>query len=362
MTISKSLIHNVKTITSISLGIIVLFISKHSTAQTTKGINLSYFQTVPNTQIRSIESVSDSIVWFAAYRGIFGYTEDAGATWHIDSIKNEQSELNFRSMAVLNDSTVLLMSIASPAYIYKTTNKGKNWKVVYENTHTDAFLDCIKFYDEKNGYALGDPINGCATLIYTNDAGETWNNVNCNKIPTLKNGEAFFAASNSNMKIMPPNIFIATGGKQTQVWHSKNMGGTFSSLQVPMPSGEQMTGIFSMDFYTDKLGVIAGGNYDRKDSIYNCLAITKNAGNTWEVLGFNKAMFGSCVQFIDQHTIAITGHSGTSIYNLKTKKYEYLLDQQNQELYFHTLTVSDSKKIIWFGGRRGIIARLDVSH
>ncbi len=336
------------------------FVSAFANAQVTKMYEVEYFQTVPNTQIRTIESISDSTIWFGAYRGIWGYTIDAGTTWHIDSIKNEKSELNFRSMAVLNDSTVLLMSIASPAYIYKTTNKGKTWKVVYENSHKDAFLDCIKFYDDKNGFALGDPINGCATLLYTNDAGETWSNIDCKKIPTLKNGEAFFAASNTNMKLIPPNIFIATGGKLTQVWHSKNMGKTFAIKSVPLPAGEQMTGIFSMDFYSDKLGVIAGGNYDRKDSIYNCLAITKDAGENWKVLGFNKAMFGSCVQFIDQYTIAITGHSGTAIYHLKTKKYEYLLDQQNQDLYFHTLNITPGKKYIWFGGRKGIIGRLVV--
>jgi photosystem II stability/assembly factor-like uncharacterized protein len=338
----------------------LFFVNALANAQVTKKYEVEYFQTAPNTQIRTIESVSDSTIWFGAYRGIWGYTEDAGSTWHIDSIKNEKSELNFRSMAVLNDSTVLLMSIASPAYIYKTNNKGKTWKVVYENSHKDAFLDCIKFYDGKNGFALGDPINGCATILYTNDAGETWSNVDCKKIPILNNGEAFFAASNSNMKIMPPNIFIATGGKQTQVWHSKNMGKTYISKSVPLPAGEQMTGIFSLDFYSDQLGVIAGGNYDRKDSIYTCLAITKNAGNTWEVLGFNKAMFGSCVKFIDENSIVITGHSGTAIYNLKTKKYEYLLDQQNQELYFHALNITPNKKHIWLGGRKGMIGRIVV--
>jgi photosystem II stability/assembly factor-like uncharacterized protein len=346
---------------SFFVGLYLIISSMNSYAQDTKQYSVEYFQTIPSTQIRSIEVISDTKIWFAAYHGIWGYTEDGGKTWRIDSIKNEKSELNFRSMAVLNDSTVLLMSIASPAYIYKTSDKGKTWRIVYENTDKDAFLDCLKFYDDKNGFALGDPLNGCATLLQSTDAGENWQRIACDKLPSLQAGESFFAASNSNMKIVPPNIFIATGGKYSRLWHSKNMGKSYASKSVPLPTGEQMTGVFSADFYTEKLGAIAGGHYDKKDSLMNCLAITRNVGDTWEVLSFNRAMFGSCVQFINERTLILTGHSGTALYYLDTKKYDYLKDQHNNELMFHTLKVSPSRKYVWFGGRNGSLARMLIS-
>lgn len=328
-------------------------------AQTEKKIKVEYFETLSNIQIRALEVYSDSVVWFAAYRGVWGYTEDAGQTWHIDSIKNEKSELHFRSMAVLNDSTVLVLSIASPALLYKTTNKGKSWKVVYQNNHKDAFFDCIKFYDEQNGYALGDPIDGCIQLLKSTDGGENWKNVNCEELPQLADREAFFATSNTNMEILPPNIWIASGGFQSKIYRSTTFGKEYIGYKSPLPRGEQMSGIFSMDFYDKNLGAIAGGHYDKRDSIFSCLAITLNGGKTWEPISFTKPLFGSCVQFRNEKELYLTGHSGTVYVNLKTQKYNYLKDQDQKELKFHTLRISPSKKYIWLAGVKGQIAKFN---
>lgn len=350
-----------KAILRLSLFIILLFVQLQVNAQNTKQVTIQYYNTVQRTQIRALEVLNDSTVWFAGYKGIWGYTENAGKTWHIDSIKNNRSELNFRSMAVLNDSTILLMSIASPAYIYKSTNKGKHWKIVYENADSNAFMDCLKFINPKKGYALGDPINNCFQLLETTDAGETWKNIDCKQLPKLNDGEAFFATSNTNMEIFPSSIYIASGGKTSRLWQLKLAKGKVISKETPLPSGEQMTGIFSMDFFNKNKGLIGGGHYDKKDKVLNSIAYTKDAGNTWQTLSFTKPMFSSCVQFINQKSFISTGHSGSLYYQLSTKKYLYLKDQLNQELYFHCVKVSPNKKHIWFAGRDGKIASLKTS-
>ena len=330
-------------------------------AQESKTIEVSYFSTVPKTQIRALEVLNDSVVWFAAYYGIWGYTENGGKTWHIDSLKNKHSELNFRSMAVLNDSTVLMMSIASPAYIYKTSDKGKHWSIVYENKDSSAFLDCIKFVDNKVGYALGDPIGAAFTLLQTNDGGNTWNNIDSKNLPKLNEGEAFFATSNTNMSVFKNEMYIASGGKTSRLWIIDNKQPKVSFRKTPLPSGEQMTGIFSMDFYSKKLGVIGGGHYDQKDKVYTSIAYTENAGDSWKSLSFNKPMFSSCVQFIDAENVVSTGHSGTVLINLKKNKYTYIKNLQKEELYFHCLKISPSKNYVWLAGRNGKIARIKTS-
>lgn len=349
-----------KSILRLSVFIGLVFVQTLVIAQNSKQVNVQYFNTVKSTQIRALEVLNDTTIWFAAYKGIWGYTENAGKTWHIDSIKNTRSELNFRSMAVLNDSTILLMSIASPAYIYKTTDKGKHWKIVYENADANAFMDCIKFINNKKGYALGDPINNCFQLLETTDAGETWKNIDCKGLPTLNEGEAFFATSNTNMEIFPSSIYIASGGKTSSLWNIQLEKGLVFSKNTPLPSGEQMTGIFSMDFYSKKLGVIGGGHYDNKDKYYTSIAITEDAGNSWKSLSFNKPMFSSCVQFLDSEHVISTGHSGTVLIDLKKNKYTYLKNLQNEELNFHCLKFSESNIYVWFAGRNGIIARISI--
>ncbi len=344
----------------VSLVATLLLLQKFSAAQESKKVITTYFNTVPKTQIRALEVLNDSVVWFAAYYGIWGYTENGGKTWHIDSIKNKNSELNFRSMAVLNDSTVLMMSIASPAYIYKTSDKGKHWKIVYENKDSLAFLDCIKFLNNKIGYALGDPIGNDFTLLKTEDGGNTWSNIDSKKLPTLDLGEAFFATSNTNMEVFNNEIYIASGGKTSRFWMYDTKNNKVYYKKTPLPSGEQMTGIFTMDFYSKKLGVIGGGHYDNKDKYYTSLAITEDAGDSWKSLSFNKPMFSSCVQFLDADKLISTGHSGTVLIDLKKNKYTYLKNLENEELNFHCLKYSRSNLYVWFAGRNGKIARISI--
>lgn len=349
-----------KRIVFILLLLIGIGICKKSISQGILTKQVEYFETIPTTQIRALEVISDSVVWFAAYRGIWGYTEDAGKTWKIDSIKGN-SELNFRSMVALNDSTVLLLSIASPAYLYKTTNKGKTWRIVYQNNHPGIFFDCMKAADQQNIYAIADPIDGCIKLIHSSDAGEKWVEVECEYLPKLAEKEAFFATSNTNMIIKNQHVWIASGGFTSRIWHAPNFKSKFTSYQIPLPQREQMSGIFSMDFFDTNIGAISGGNYDKKDSILNALAISKDGGKSWKEVKFSKPIFGSCVQFKSKNELFLTGHSGTVYYNSKSKKYVYLKDQNNEELKFHTLRISSSKKSIWFAGTKGRIAKITLN-
>src|ERR1035437_6505673 len=98
---------------------ICIILCKGIFAQSDSIYNVQYFPTIPKISIRALEAMSESKVWFAANRGVWGYTEDAGKSWHIDSIKVDTVYPHFRSIAVLNDSTVLLLSIESPAYLFK---------------------------------------------------------------------------------------------------------------------------------------------------------------------------------------------------------------------------------------------------
>lgn len=59
-----------------------------------------------------------------------------------------------------------------------------------------------------------------------------------------------------------------------------------------------MTGIFTADFYNQKIGIIAGGNYMKQDQNWANKAITKNGGKLKLIA--DKEVFGyaSCVQFV----------------------------------------------------------------
>lgn len=325
-----------------------------SFAQETLSVN--HFTTLPNLSIRALEVLNDNTIWFAANRGVWGYTENAGKTWHIDSLKVDSVYPQFRSIAVLNDSTVLLLSIASPAYLFKTSNKGKTWKLVYKNTNPKVFFDCMMFYDKQNGFALGDPINGKITLLKTNDGGDTWLAMDDDKVGSLAEGEACFATSNTNLDTHKNMLWFVTGGKRSRLFYSSNLGKSFLTYNTPIPQGETMTGIFSFDFLNEKVGIVTGGNYDKTDSSIVSLALTKNGGKTWQIIKHSKPFFGSCVRFRNANTVFITGHDGTFTYHLKNQITKEIKDAEGGSLKFMTLRFSPSGKSMWMAGGNGKLA------
>jgi photosystem II stability/assembly factor-like uncharacterized protein len=324
-------------------------------------VTVQSFSTLSHLSIRAIEAVSDTKAWFAANHGVWGYTEDAGKTWHIDSIKVDTMYLEFRSMAVLNDSTVLLLSIASPAYLFKTTNKGKIWKLVYKNTNKNIFFDSMRFYDSKNGMAVADPIDGCIPILLTSDGGETWNRADGSGIPNAKEGEAFFATSNTNMDSYGNHLWLATGGVHARIFHSWDLGRHFETFNTPVAQGEKMTGIFSLDFINERTGIIAGGNYEKTDTSIVSLALTQDGGKTWEAIKNKKPFFGSCVQFRSADEFFVTGHDGTYFGNLKTGYISELKEHSDAPLKFHTLRLSPSGKSVWLAGSKGSITLISIN-
>ncbi len=340
----------------ISLLFISIVFSVKSNAQADAAFPVQYFKSPPNISIRALQVVSEDIVWFAANHGVWGYTENAGKTWHLDSIKADTMYPQFRSIAVLNDSAVVLLSVAAPAYLFKTTSKGKSWKLIFKDDRKDIFFDCLKFSDAENGIAIADPAGGCFRLVKTDNAGESWKNVECADIPPAKEGEGCFAASNSNIAIYKNNVWFATGGIHSRVFHSADNGRHFESYESPLPQGEQMTGIFSIDFLDENTGVIAGGNYVKMDSSIICLAITHDGGKTWMPVKSNKPIFGSCVQFRNPDEFYVTGQCGTFKYDIRSGKITELKDKERAALKFNTLRFSASGKALWLAGNKGSIA------
>ena len=106
----------------------------------------------------------------------------------------------------------------------------------------------MKFFNHYNGIAMGDPTEDCLSIIITNDGGYTWNKIPCEKLPKVADGEAAFAASNTNIKVLGKTVWIATGGTKARVFKSKDFGETWAVFETPIIQGEGPQGIYSIDF------------------------------------------------------------------------------------------------------------------
>jgi len=88
--------------------------------------------------------------------------------------------------------------------------------------------------------------------LITRDGEDSWTKLDCSVFSDIKEGEGFFAASDSNIAIVGDNTCIATGGVNSRVYFSDYKGRRRSISETPIILGESTTGIFSIAFYDKK--------------------------------------------------------------------------------------------------------------
>jgi len=305
--------------------------------------------------IRAIVPIDDQKVWFAANRGSVGIID--GKTPKLATIKYGDSLLHFRSIAAIKDA-VFVLSIGSPGVLYKIDFNGEeatNIEKVYSERGEKVFYDAIAFWNDQEGIAMGDPTDNCLSIIVTRDGGNNWKKISCEVLPEVENGEAAFAASNTNIAIVNDHVWIASGGKRARVFHSADKGITWEVFETPMLQGGTMTGIYSIDFYDENTGVIFGGNWEKKEFNEGNKALTTDGGKTWELLSNGAGPgYRSSVSFVP-------GTKGKGIVAVGSPGVSYSNDQgeswieMSQEGFYAIEFVNDS---VAFASGRNRISKL----
>jgi photosystem II stability/assembly factor-like uncharacterized protein len=201
-----------------------------------------------STSIRSMHVIDENTIYFAGSIGDIGYTKDGGKSWHKQTVRYQDSIIpHFRSLTS-NGKDFFALSIGNPALLYRISEDKTD--LVYAEMHEKVFYDSMKFFAEgSTGIAVGDPTEACASILMTFDSGNTWNKIPCSKLPEFADGEAFFAASNTNIKILDTTVWMASGGTKARVLKSDDFGKTWQIYDTPIVQGNGPQGIYSIDFY-----------------------------------------------------------------------------------------------------------------
>ncbi|MBQ0769145.1 MAG: oxidoreductase [Bizionia sp.] len=244
------------------------------------------------------------------------------------TVDAKKEGLNFRALAVTSKAK-FGVSVESPAYVYKIDAMGTS--LVYQENHENAFYDAMAFWNDNEGIAIGDPTDSCMSIIVTRDGGVTWTKIACDNLPAAKAGEAAFAASNTNIKIIGNNTWVATGGKFSRVLFSSDKGKTWDVFDTPIVQGLQTTGMYSIDFYNDKIGYAIGGDYTRPGANGSNKIKTIDGGKTWQVAAENKAPgYRSCVQYVPNSNgkgLVAVGFKGIDYSNDGGENWKYLTSE-----------------------------------
>ncbi len=306
---------------------------------------------VANTSIRAIEPVDEKTVFYAGSQGDVGFKTAQGVSLNALNIKYQDSILpHFRSVA-FNGKAYFALSVGNPGLLYQIS--AGNFHLVYKEKHEKVFYDAMTFFDDNiHGIAVGDPTENCASIILTSDGGKSWKKLSCNNLPKFEEGEAFFAASNTNIKTIGSTVWIASGGAKARVLKSEDYGQTWQIYNTPIVQGNGPQGIYSIDFADKKNGIIIGGNYAKPLENKANKAITNDGGKTWTLVADKQnPNYKSCVQYVPNthgKEVFAVGKTGVSFSNDGGKTWTEVSKETYYTIQFvdqNTAWLSGSEKI-----------------
>lgn len=288
----------------LALLVLLVFISsceKEHQPRNIDSVSIQEFK-IDSVSIRAIHAIDENTMYYADSKGTVGFTKSSGQKWGKTSFVNINVQdtvyPNFRSIAY-NGSNIFALSIGNPAQLYKLGRNRKNNQEVYKEEHEKVFYDSMKFFDHLNGIAMGDPTEDCLSIIRTKDGGNTWTKIPCDKLPKVAEGEAAFAASNTNIKVLGETVWIVSGGTKSRVFKSTDLGETWDVFETPIIQGNGPQGIYSIDFTDENNGIVIGGDYSKPEENVKNKAITNDGGKTWTVVANGQnPNYKSCVQYV----------------------------------------------------------------
>ncbi len=269
-----------------------------------------------DVQLRGISAVSQDIAWASGAKGTVLRTVDGGMHWEKVNVPNAEA-LDFRDVQAFdwNNAFVLSIGPGEQSRIYKTSDGGKTWQLQFTNKDPKAFYDCFAFWDSKHGIALSDSVDGKFPLLATAD-GVNWNPVVVKKMPAALPNEGAFAASGTCIATFgKKDVWFGTGGPTARVFHSSDRGSTWSVAETPILHGEASQGIFSVLFWSEKNGVVVGGDYKDPAKSDKTAAVTNDGGRTWSLALKFPQGYRSSVAVVNSSPIALmsVGTSGADL-------------------------------------------------
>jgi len=244
--------------------------------------------------IRALE-LYDHKIWYSGTDSKFGFV-DLNDSHHQKQIQLSDKKLQFRTLAQ-DKNSFYAINIESPAYFFKIDKKSLQHQIIFTDSVKTAFYDALHFINDDFAYALSDADkdNDLKLAVFNAKGRNEWYVIK--NILKLNEGEAAFAASNTNIASTKNYMWVATGGKSSRIFKMKTSGEDWDIFNTPVIQGESSQGIYSIDFLNDQFGIAVGGDYTRQDANINNIATTKDGGETWQIQASGKnAGYTTCVK------------------------------------------------------------------
>ncbi len=327
--------------------------------KSTYAVRLSAQESGCDASLRGLSAVSTEIAWASGSGGRFLRTVDGGETW-TSSVVPGAEELDFRDVQGFSADIALLLGAGEPARVYRTEDGGASWTETYANETPGVFFDAMAFWNETDGMAFSDPIDGKLLVISTTDGGQTWKPIPPDRLPASRDGEAGFAASGTCLAVAgEKSVWIGTGGTVSRVFRSRDRGATWSVFETPLGQARASAGLFSLAFIDPQRGIAVGGDYLNPERSQQNIALTRDGGQTWDLVitdppgGYRSAV--AVVPETDPTVVVAVGRTGCDLSSDGGRSWRSFSEDG-----YYCLAVSPSGKVGWAAGAEGRIARLEI--
>jgi photosystem II stability/assembly factor-like uncharacterized protein len=252
--------------------------------------------------LRGIHAVDANVAWASGTGGTILRTVDGGATWQRCATPPGAEKLDFRGIWAWDAQTAIAMSSGPGdlSRLYKTVDGCGTWKLVFTNPDKDGFWDAMQCFDSRSCYLLGDPTGGEFQLFHTEDGGARWVSEHDRAPHADSSFQGVFAASNSALGLGTETVFtpfFGSGGKGGAFFY-RSMGVSACSdgctehnsparsegwlkVGVPVNSGGESAGIFSLAFRDTDHGMAVGGDYSKPNDSAGTAAWSADGGKSW---------------------------------------------------------------------------------
>ncbi len=316
-------------------------------------ITITHAQTVillnsgSKASLRGLSVVSDDVVWVSGSGGSVGRSIDGGETWAWTTVQGFE-KIDFRDIEAFDKLTAIIMGIADPAYILKTTDGGANWKLVFSDTTKGMFLDAMEFWNEQSGIVIGDPMGDKVFIARTFDGGETWRGIPAANNPTADKGEAFFASSGTNVrKLSKKEAVFVSGGNRSRIFIRDK------KIDLPIIQGKESTGANSIAVKNKKCFIVVGGDFTTQNDTTNNCVISTDGGQTFTEPVVSPHGYRSCVEWLAKKKWITCGLNGVD-YSIDEGQHWTWISKEG----FHAVRKAKKGKAVYFSGSGGRIGKL----
>lgn len=239
---------------------------------------------VVKASLRGVSVFDAKTIWASGAKGTILRSVDAGRSFQV--LKSPAGkEVDYRDVHAFSSQRASLLTAGQPVRMYHTDDGGETWSLAYECKQSGAFLNAMDFWDDRNGIAFSDAIDGRLLIIRTRDGGRTWSENPVGERPKIDDAEHGYAASGSCLAVgKEGRVWIGLSGapkgsRHARVLHSIDYGKHWQPSNSCLV-GSESAGIFSLVNVARTL-VAVGGDYKKEDSASSVLALSNDLGHSW---------------------------------------------------------------------------------